>query len=154
MRGEESLLKLDNFLVHFPQKELKKVIWGYKKKWPAIHQHRVRSEDPVMTVKAGFLRANMMDNHLGLKQGQLKLVKMTGLWYGPFRAVPLKEALLTTFVRKAPGDSLRSLSQRSVNNIVFFTTLSSEGKARTADHWDLWWPSLQTAGSHLLLSAS
>lgn len=88
-----------------------------------------------MTVKAGFLRANiMMDNHLGLKQDQLKLVKMTGLWYGPFRAVPLKEALLTTFVRKAPGDSLRSLSQRSVNNIVFFTTLSSEGKARTADH--------------------
>lgn len=136
MRGDESPLKLENFLVHFPQKELKMVIWGYRK-WPTIHQHRIRSEDPIITVKAGFLWANIMiDDHLGLKQGQLKLVKMTGLWCGPFRVVPLKEALLTIFVRKAPRDPLRSLSQLSVNDTVLLTT-SSEGKARATDHWNL-----------------
>lgn len=102
MRGDERPLKLENFLVHFPEKELMMVIWGYEK-WLTIHQHRVRSEDPIITVNAGFLQANIMiDYHLGLKRGEFKLVKMIVLWCSPFkREKPLKEVLLTTLVSKA-----------------------------------------------------
>lgn len=104
MRGDESSLNLENFLVHFPEKELMMVIWGYEK-WLTIHQHRVRSEDAVITVNAGFLQANsMLDSHLGLKRGEFKLVKMIKLWCSPFgREKPLKEVLLTTLVSKATG---------------------------------------------------
>lgn len=102
MRGDERPLKLENFLVHFPEKELMMVIWGYEK-WLTIHQHRVRSEDPIITVNAGFLQANIMiDYHLRLKRGEFKLVKMVMFWCSPFkREKPLKEVLLTTLVSKS-----------------------------------------------------
>lgn len=53
-RRDERPLKLGNFLVHFPEKALMMVIQGYTKS-PTVHQHRERSEGPILTVKAGFL---------------------------------------------------------------------------------------------------
>lgn len=49
-RRDERPLKLGNFLVHFPEKALMMVIQGYTKSL-TIHQHRERSEGPILMVK-------------------------------------------------------------------------------------------------------
>ena len=97
---------------------------GYTKS-PTIHQHRERSEGPILTVKAGFLQANVMiDYHLDLKwkQGKFKLLKMRKLWWSPFkREKPLKEGSpFTIFVSKAGSDSLGSLSQLLLQEKLYY----------------------------------
>lgn len=123
-RRDERPLKLGNFLVHFPEKALMMVIQGYTKSL-TIHQHRERSEGPILMVKAGFLQANVMiDYHLGLKwkQGEFKLLKMRKLWWSPFkRKKPLKEGSpFTIFVSKAGSNSLGSLSQLLLQEKLYF----------------------------------
>lgn len=107
--------------MHFPEKALMTVIWGYTKSL-TIHPHWVRSEGPSITVKAGFLQANIMiDCHLGLRQGEFKLVKMRKLWWSPFkREKPLREALLTIFASKAGSNSLGSSSQLLLQETLYF----------------------------------
>lgn len=129
-RRDERPLKLGNFLVHFPDKALMVVIQGYSKSL-ATYQHQERSEGPVLTVKAGFLQANVMtDYQLGLKwkRGEFKLLKMRKLWWGPFkREKPLKErSPFTVFVSKAGSDSLGGLSQLLLQETLFFATFSGE----------------------------
>ena len=87
----------------------------------------------------------MIDDHLGLKWGEFKLAERMKLRGSPFkREKALKEALLTTLVCKAPGESLRRVSQLLLQDAVFFPTLSGAGGTRAAtDCGNLRWPGVQ-----------